>query len=144
MLAAGKLEEAEAIWRRARWRDVASVSRHRLRRLPVWVLAGLGSEFSPFKVWRLSESVTHPVRWRRYVYPLACLATALGLWAARPLVSPGWLVEGFAIAFAVCAALAIAHKRLRPHFLGSSPISHEPLVATLERAITDEDCARIR
>jgi predicted acylesterase/phospholipase RssA len=144
MLAAGKLDEAEAIWRRARWRDVVSVATHRLRLLPVWLLAGLASEFSPFKVWRLSESVTHPVRWRRYVYPFACLATALGLWAARRLLSGGGLAEGFAIAFAACALLAIAHERLRPHFLGSSPISHGPLVATLENAITEGDCARIR
>lgn len=144
MLAAGKVDEAETIWRRASWRDVASVATHRLRWLPVWVLAGLGSEFSPLKVWRLSESVTHPVRWRRYVYPLACLVTALGLWGARELVSVGGIAEGFAVAFAVCAALAVAHTRLRPHFLGSSPISHEPLAATLEQAITEEDCARIR
>lgn len=144
MLAAGKLDEAEAIWRRARWRDVATVATHRLRLLPVWLLAGVVSEFSPFKVWRLSESVTHPVKWRRYVYPFACLATALGLWAVRHLVSGGGFVEGFAIAFAACAALAIAHEWLRPHFLGSSPISHGPLVATLEQAITEEDCARIR
>ena len=56
---------------------------------PVWLLAGVVSEFSPFNVWRLSESVTHPVRWRRYVYPLACLATALGLWAVRHVVPGG-------------------------------------------------------
>jgi predicted acylesterase/phospholipase RssA len=144
MLAAGKLDEAEAIWRRARWRDVASVATDRLALLPVWLLAGMVSEFSPFKVWRLSESVTHPVRWRRHVYPLACLATALGLWAARRLVSGGGSVEAFAIAFAACALLAIAHEWLRPHFLGSSPLSHGPLVATLEQAITEEDCARMR
>ena len=144
MLAAGKLDEAEAIWRRARWRDVATVATHRLRLLPIWLLAGLVSEFSPFKVWRLSESVTHPVRWRRYVYPLACLATAAGLWAVRHAVPGGGVVQGFAIAFAACASLAIAHKWLRPHFLGSSPISHRPLVATLDQAFTEEDCARIR
>lgn len=144
MLAAGKLDEAEAIWRRARWRDVAAVATHRLRLLPVWLLAGVVSEFSPFKVWRLSESVTHPVRWRRHVYPFACLATALGLWAARHLVPGGGVVQGLAIAFAACALLAIAHAWLRPHFVGSSPISHGPLVATLEQAITEEDCARIR
>lgn len=143
MLAAGKLDEAEAIWRRVRWRDVASVATRRLWLLPVWLLAGVVSEFSPFKVWRLSESVTHPVRWRRYVYPSACLATALGLWALRHAVPAGGVVQGFAIAFAACASLAMAHEWLRPHFLGSSPISHGPLVATLEQAITEEDCARI-
>ena len=132
MLAAGKLDEAEAIWRRARWRDVAAMATRRLPWFPVWLLAGLVSEFSPFSVWRLSELVTHPVRWRRHVYPSACLATALGLWAARHLVHGGGVVEGFAILLAACASLAIGHEWLRPHFLGSSPLSHEPLIATLE------------
>jgi predicted acylesterase/phospholipase RssA len=144
MLAAGKLDEAEAIWRCLRWRDVATVATHRLRLFPVWLLAGVASEFSPFKVWRLSDSVTHPARWRRYVYPLACLATGLGLWAVRHVVPGGGVVRGFAIAFAACAALAFVHEWLRPHFLGSSPISHGPLVTTLEQALTEEDCAHIR
>src|ERR1035437_6776706 len=144
MLAAGKLDEAEAIWRCLRWRDVATVATHRLRLFPVWLLAGVASEFSPFKVWRLSDSVTHPARWRRYVYPLACLATGLGLWAVRHVVPGGGVVRGFAIAFAACAALAFVHEWLRPHFLGSSPISHGPLITTLEQALTEEDCAHIR
>jgi Patatin-like phospholipase len=144
MLAAGRLDDAEAIWRRARWRDVATTATHRLRLFPFWLLAGVVSEFSPFNVWRLSESMTHPVRWRRYIYPCACLATAVGLWAGRHVDPGAGVVKGFAIAFAVCGVLAIAHEWLRPHFLGSSPVSHGPLIATLEQAFTEDDCALVR
>lgn len=144
LLAAGKLDAAEAIWRRARMRDVSAVATRRLWLFPLWLMAGLASEFSPFKVWRLSDSVTHPVTWRRFVYPVACLAIALALWSVRLAVPGGGIVQGLAVAFAACSALAMGHERLRPHFLGSSPLSQGPLVATIEQAITEEDCARIR
>lgn len=144
IFAAGKLDDAEAIWRRTRWRDVATLTTRRLVRLPIWVLAALASEFSPFKVWRLSDSMTHPVGWRRLVYPLACLAAALGLWSLRGAATGGRVAEVFALLFAGCALLASVHERLRPHFLASSPISHGPLGETLQRIITEGDCDRIR
>jgi predicted acylesterase/phospholipase RssA len=147
MLPAGKLDEAEKIWRRARFADIAEVTLWRLRHFPLWLAAGVGSEFSPFKVWRLADSVTHPARWRRLVYPITCLTTAVVLvLAARTAL--GDVARGLAIAFAVIltvsAGLATLHHRLRPHFLGASPVSHGPLAVMLERVITEEDCARVR
>jgi predicted acylesterase/phospholipase RssA len=147
MLPAGKLDEAEGIWRRARFSDVAEVTLGRLRHFPLWLAAAAGSEFSPFKVWRLADSVTHPAKWRRLVYPIACLSTAVVLAVAARAAS-GNIARGLALAFAVVfgvsAGLAALHRRLRPHFLGGSPISHGPLAVMLERAITEEDCARVR
>jgi predicted acylesterase/phospholipase RssA len=147
MLSAGKLDEAEGIWRRARFTDVAEVTIGRLRLFPLWLAAAVASEFSPFKVWRLADSVTHPAKWRRLVYPIACLAMAVVLVVAARAAS-GNVARGlaliFAVIFTVSAGLAALHHRLRPHFLGASPISHGPLAVMLERAITDEDCARVR
>ncbi|MFI5178343.1 MAG: patatin-like phospholipase family protein [Vicinamibacterales bacterium] len=147
MLPAGKLDEAEEIWRRARFTDVAEITLWRLRLLPLWLAAAAGSEFSPFKVWRFADSVTHPSKWRRLLYPVACLATAVGLaGVARtaPGGAPRVVASTFAIVFAVSAVLATLHRRLRPYFLGASPISHGPLAVMLERAITEDDLARVR
>jgi predicted acylesterase/phospholipase RssA len=145
MLATDKLDEAEQIWTRLRWRDVSRIAYERLHRLPLWGLAALNSEFSPFKVWRLSDSVTHPVRWRRWVYPAACAATA-GVLAALGRWLPALRLPAvtLAAAFGVSGGLAALHARLRPHFLGSSFISHSPLAARLSDAISPADWQRVR
>jgi predicted acylesterase/phospholipase RssA len=146
MFGAGRLDEAEAIWRRARFRDVAAVTKGGLWQLPFWVLAGLGSEFSPFKVWRLADSATHPVAWRRAVYPVMCLVVAVVLAVLGHAVPSlvGRISGGLAWAFVACALLSVAHERLRPCFLGASPISHGPLTATLNDAMTEDACANLR
>jgi predicted acylesterase/phospholipase RssA len=146
LFSADRLDEAESIWRRTRFRDVAALTTSRLSLLPLWVVAGLGSEFSPFKVWRLADSATHPVRWRRAVYPVACLAMAVALAVlSRVVPAPGGAVAGgFAWAFAACAILSVAHERLRPYFLSASPMSHGPVSAALDGAMTEAACARLR
>ncbi len=144
MFALDKLDTAETLWRRARWSDVAAVTTRGALRLPLWVLAGLVSEFSPVKVWRLSESMTHPVRWRRWVYPSACLATALGLWIAGALIPGARVTQWFSLIFVLFAVLALAHAWLRAHFLGSSAISNAPLGRLLAESLTEQDCARLR
>ena len=146
LFSAGRLDEAESIWRRTRFRDVAALTTSRLSLLPLWVVAGLGSEFSPLKVWRLADSATHPVWWRRAVYPVACLVMAVALAALSRVVPPlgGRIAGGFAWAFAACAILSVAHERLRPYFLSASPISHGPVSATLADAMTEAACARVR
>lgn len=144
MFALDKLETAETLWRRARFSDVATVTARGVRRLPLWVLAGLVSEFSPVKVWRLSELMTHPTRWRRWLYPSLCLATALAMWSLGALVPAASAAQWLSPVFVVFAALAMAHTWLRPHFLGSSAISNAPLGQLLTDSITDEDCARLR
>jgi predicted acylesterase/phospholipase RssA len=148
MLPAGKLDEAEAIWRRATFRDVAELTLKRLRFLPMWIVAAAGSEFSPFKVWRLADWIVHPVAWRRWVYPLSCIAAAVALaWIDRVVVTARIahaVAHAFAGIFAASALLSLAHARLRPHFLGASPIAHGPLAALLDRSITEDDCVKVR
>ncbi len=145
MLAIDKLDEAQDIWMQMRWRDVARIATSRLHRLPLWVLAALNSEFSPFKVSRLSDSVTHPRRWRRLLYPAACAAgacavVALGAFAPALRAAAGVVAGGLAVA----GALAAMHARLRPHFLGSTFVSNAPLGACLARAISERDWERAR
>lgn len=145
ILAIDRMDEAERIWTRLRWRDVIRVNTGRLHRLPLWCLAALNSEFSPLKVWRLSNSVTHPVLWRRWIYPVACAATA-GACAALGMLLPACRVPGVVLAalLGVAGGLALLHTRLRPHFLGSSFLSHAPLASRLDAAITPDDWQRVR
>ena len=145
LFCARKLDEAEAIWRRARFRDVVALATDQLSRFPLWVVAGLGSEFSPFKAWRLADSATHPVRWRRAVYPLACLAMAAALVALSYVVhANGSVAVGLAAVFGASAMLSVTHERLRPYFLLASPVSHGPMAATLHAVVTEDVCARVR
>jgi hypothetical protein len=96
-------------------------------------------------VWRLSNSVTHPVRWRRSVYPAACAAAAVACLALGLLVpvlrTPVLVLAG---ALAASGALAALHTWLRPHFLGSSLVSHAPVAARLDAAISPADWQRVR
>ena len=146
MLSAGKLDDAESFWRRARFRDVAALVTGRLWLLPLWLLAGLGSEFSPFKLSRLADSATHPVAWRRAVHPVGCLAMAGALAVLGGVVPTlgGPVARVVAWTFVASALLSAAQHRLRRYFLGASPISHEPLAVTLDGAITEADCALVR
>ena len=55
LVGTGRLDAAETVWRNLRLRDVVGVSFRRLPRLPLWIIAAIGSEFSPFKTTRLSD-----------------------------------------------------------------------------------------
>ncbi len=145
MLAADRVDHACDIWTRLRWRDVIRVNGARFHRLPLWVLAALNSEFSPFKVWRLSHWMTQPASWRRAVYPSACAAAAIAA-IALGLALPALRVPAvaFAVALAVSGALAILNPRLRRHFLGTALVSHAPLASRLDEAISPDDWQRIR
>ena len=144
--ASGRTEEAEDIWTQVRWSDVMSLSHRRLHWLPLWLLAGLGSEFSPFKLWRLSDTVTHPSQVRRRVYPVACAAAALATWGLAevlpyPAVRPYAAVLGAVLAGS--AVLSLLHELLRPLFLVAPLTNNAPLAARLDRSLTDEDVSRI-
>lgn len=144
MLAADKLDEAEDVWQRLRWCDVARIATERLHLIPLWMLAAFKSEFSPFTISRLSDSVTHPGRWRRWAYPLACAAVAAILLIA------GWVMPRLetaagtlAVLVGASGAIAALHKRLRPHFLGSTFMAITPLTAYLDAALSDSDWRRV-
>src|SRR5688572_15216559 len=51
LIASGNLDKAKALWQETRLRQVLGIDPHGLVRLPLWAIAALGSEFSPFKVW---------------------------------------------------------------------------------------------
>lgn len=140
LFASGRTEEAEDIWTHVRWKDVMSLSPRRLHRLPLWILAGLGSEFSPFKVWRLSDTVTHPCPLRRRAYPLACAVAALAAWRLAYAVPYAGVL---AAALAACAVLALLHELLRPVFLAAPVTTNAPLAARINRSVTHEDVVRI-
>jgi hypothetical protein len=145
MFATGKLDEAEKIWTRLRRRYVIRVDRRRLYRIPLWCLAGLKSEFSPLKVSHLSNSMTHPVWWRRQLYPVVCAAAAFACLIAAPRFE---VLQAPAIALAMllgfCALLVVLNKRLRPHFLGSGFVTHAPLATQLDAAIAPGAWLRVR
>lgn len=145
LLATGRIDEAEEIWTRLRWRDVVRINTGRLHRLPLWCLAALKSEFSPLKVWRLSTSVTHPVRWRRRIYPVACAAAGVAC-LTLGLLLPAFRVPAVVLAavLGVYGVLAAFNTWLRPHFLGSALLSHAPLATRLDAAIRPGDWQRVR
>ena len=85
-IASGRLDAAEQAWREMRIRDVVGLRKQSALRLPLWVVAALGSEFSPFKITRLSDRVSD---WRTgWVHAAVCAALSLAIWMARGLAPP--------------------------------------------------------
>jgi predicted acylesterase/phospholipase RssA len=135
----GRLDTAEAAWRSLRVRNVIGFSLARALRLPAWMLAGLGSEFSPFKITRLSDRASD--RRTGWVHALVCAALAAALWTTRgllpaPLASRGALIAALPLAL---AALALAHRFTRPTFLRPVFTSNAPLDRTLASVLVDAD-----
>ncbi len=146
LVAAGRLEKGERAWRRIRSRDVFGVSGGGAWMLPVWVVAALGSEFSPFKLTRFADTIAHECQVRRRAYPAACALGALLLLVAR-----AWLPRGFyhplgflAIVCAAAGALSLLHRQLRPIFLRPLVTTNAGLARTLAEEWSDEDLAALR
>jgi predicted acylesterase/phospholipase RssA len=147
LIASGNLAKARTLWEETRVRDVMSLNAGGILRLPLWGLAAFGSEFSPFKVWRFSDTTTHPSRLRRYLYPLACLLAAVLLFWLAPAQLPDIVgPAAFALAAAVllCAILGLLHGFARPVMLKSTPFTNSPLGRRLYDAIDDGELEAVR
>ena len=81
LIGTDRFEIAEHSWRTLRVRDIIGFSLRSTLRLPGWMFAALGSEFSPFKITRLSDRVGN--RRSGWLHTLLCGAVALVLWQTR-------------------------------------------------------------
>jgi predicted acylesterase/phospholipase RssA len=135
----GRLDTAEAAWRSLRMRKVIGFSLATVLRLPAWLLAGLGSEFSPFKITRLSDRLGDGRT--GWVHTLVCVALAAALWATRGMLPPALASRGALVAALplALAALALAHRFTRPIFLRPVCTSNAPLDRTLAEVLLDAD-----
>lgn len=141
LVGTGRLDAAEAAWRSLRLRDVIGLSLRSAPRLPLWLLAGLGSEFSPFKLTRLSDRMGD--RRTGWIHPALCAAAGAGLWPFRGLFPDGW-GTGVALVPPLLGALVLGHRILRPWFLRPVLTSNAPLALTLARALDDSDVEALR
>ncbi len=135
----GRLDTAEAAWRSLRMGKVIAFSLSTALRLPAWLLAGLGSEFSPFKITRLSDRLGDGRT--GWVHALVCAAVAAALWTTRGML-PSALAPRAALIAALplaLAALALAHRVTRPIFLRPVFTNNGPLDNTLAGALCDAD-----
>src|SRR5262249_56178482 len=80
--ATGRLDVAERAWRALGPFDVVRLRFRGAWRLPLWLVAALGSEFSPFKISRLSDRVG--TRGAPWMHPAVCAALAAVLWRWSP------------------------------------------------------------
>jgi len=143
-IATDRLEIAEQSWRTLRVRDVIGFRLTSALRLPGWLIAALGSEFSPFKITRLSDRVGNGRT--GWLHALVCGALAAGLWLTSGRL-PGALESRAAMVAAVplaLAALALAHRLTRPIFLRPVFTDNAPLARTLARVLSDTDVRRLR
>ena len=146
LVGTGRFDHAEEVWRTLRLRDVVGVSVRRILRLPLWIVAAFGSEFSPIKATRLSDRAGDRDRLWRWLHTLKCLAIAAALLGARPLLpdaAHGWAFT-LAVAAVVLAALARLHRLTRPVFLSPLLTHNGPLARTLERACPKDTADRLR
>ena len=143
-IASGRLDAAEETWRTLRVRDVVGLRLKSAIRLPLWAFAALGSEFSPFKITRLSDRVAG--RRKGWLHAAACALVSAALWEARGLLPAPllpWAPMLASVPLAL-AALALAHRVTRPVFLDPFVTDNAPLARTLADALTDDDLRTLR
>jgi len=133
--ASGRLDIAERSWRALGPFDVVRLRFRGIWRLPFWLIAALGSEFSPFKISRLSDRVGS--RARGWMHPALCVAVAAALWRLSGSAAIG------AIPIAL-AALTLLHRVTRPVFLRPVFTDNAPLSEALSALITDEQLRDLR
>lgn len=138
LYAAGQLDAAESTWRALGPLDIVRLRARDAWRLPLWIFAALGSEFSPFKISRLSDRVgTRAAAW---IHPLLCGALAIALWVLSIIIPPpyaSWAAASAIVPIAL-AALTLAHRATRPVFLAPVFTDNTPLRQTLANAISEE------
>jgi len=131
--ATGRLDLAERAWRALGPFDVVRLRLRDAWRLPVWLVAALGSEFSPFKISRLSDRVgTRAAGW---MHPALCAALAVVLWRWSPFA---------AILPLTLALLTLVHRVTRPVFLRPVFTDNTPLADALRGLIMDEQMHDLR
>jgi predicted acylesterase/phospholipase RssA len=131
--ATGRLDLAERAWRKLGPFDVVRLRVRDMWRLPLWLVAALGSEFSPFKISRLSDRVgTRAAGW---VHPALCSALGAVLWRWSPYA---------AILPIALAVLTLMHRFTRPVFLRPVFTDNTPLASALGELITDEQLRELR
>jgi predicted acylesterase/phospholipase RssA len=140
----GQLEIAEGSWRTLRVRDIIGFSLRSTLRLPVWMFAALGSEFSPFKISRLSDRVGNGRS--GWMHAAVCLALSAAIWQTRgalpeALASRAGLLAALPL---VLAALALANRFTRPAFLRPVFTDNLPLARTLDRVLSDDVLRALR
>src|ERR1051326_2265252 len=142
--ATGRLDTAERAWRALGPFDVVRLRFRDAWRLPLWIVAARGSEFSPFKISRLSDRVgTRAAGW---LHPTICAAFAAVLWALGRLLPPpfaAWSSNG-AIAPLVLGGLTLPHRGTRPVFLRPVFTDSTPLADALGRLISPEQLHELR
>jgi predicted acylesterase/phospholipase RssA len=146
LVGTGRLETAEAVWRNLRLRDVVGLSFRRLVRLPLWMIAALGSEFSPLRTTRLSDRNGDRRRLSRWLHTMKCVAVAAVFASVRP-IAPAPFQEWvwmLALAAVALAALARLHRITRPIFLSPVLTDNAPLARTLEYACSDDSAQPLR
>jgi predicted acylesterase/phospholipase RssA len=131
--ATGRLDVAERAWRALGPFDVVRLRFRGAWRLPLWIVAALGSEFSPFKISRLSDRVgTRAAGW---MHPVLCAAVAILLWRWSPYAA------SVPIALAL---LTLLHRFTRPVFLRPVFTDNTPLAEALHALITGDQLRDLR
>ena len=131
--ATGRIDTAEHAWRALGPFDVVRLRCRNGWRLPLWLLAALGSEFSPFKISRLSDRVgTRAAGW---IHPAICLALAAALFP---------ISRAAAVVPVVLALLTVLNRFTRPVFLRPVFTDNTPLAQALGRLITDDQVRELR
>ncbi|HYT68851.1 MAG TPA: patatin-like phospholipase family protein, partial [Vicinamibacterales bacterium] len=139
-LGAGRLDDAERAWRNLRACDVVGLNLKSILRLPAWLLAALGSEFSPFKITRLSDRNG----WHACVHVAVCAALAGAFWLARGLM-PAEFAQWSAIVAMLplaLAALTLVQRFTRPIFLRPVATTNAPLARMLDELLSQDDVER--
>ena len=131
--ATGRLDTAERAWRALGPFDVVRLRFRNVWRLPLWVVAALGSEFSPLKISRLSDRVG--TRAGGWMHSAVCAALAAVLWR--------WNQYAAIVPIAL-ALLTLVHRFTRPVFLRPVFTDNSPLRGALTALITDEELRALR
>jgi predicted acylesterase/phospholipase RssA len=131
--ATGRLDTAERAWRALGPFDVVRLRFRDAWRLPLWLVAALGSEFSPLKISRLSDRVG--TRAGGWMHPAVCALVAATLWQWNRYA---------AIVPIGLALLTLVHRFTRPVFLRPVFTDNTPLKEALGRLITDAELRDLR
>jgi predicted acylesterase/phospholipase RssA len=131
--ATGRLDTAERAWRALGPFDVVRLRFRGAWRLPLWVIAALGSEFSPFKISRLSDRVG--TRAGGWMHAVLCTVLAATLWQ--------WSAYAAAVPIAL-ALLTLLHRFTRPMFLRPVFTDNAPLKEALDRLVTNDELRALR
>ena len=131
--ATGRLDVAERAWRALGPFDVVRLRFRGAWRLPLWVVAALGSEFSPFKISRLSDRVgTRAAGW---MHPVLCAVVAILLWR--------WSRYAAGVPIAL-ALLTLLHRFTRPVFLRPVFTDNMPLAEALRGLVSGDQLRELR